>query len=80
VGLALLLVALAALLLAAPALGSSDRVRPNLKGGLQLMEGELSVEPPMQTLMACVDMPLPDSDNDGFPDQNDYYPFDPTRH
>ena len=44
------------------------------------MEGELSVEPPMQTLMACVDMPLPDSDNDGFPDQNDYYPFDPTRH
>ncbi len=41
------------------------------------MEGELS---PIQTLMACVDMPLPDSDNHGFPDQNDYYPFDPTRH
>ena len=38
------------------------------------MEGELS---PIQTLMACVDMPLPDSDNHGFPDQNDYYPFDP---
>ena len=48
--------------------------------GLQLMEGELSIEPPMQTLMACPNMPLPDSDNDGFPDQNDYYPFDPTRH
>ena len=34
----------------------------------------------MRTLMACVDMPLPDSDNHGFPAQNDYYPFDPTRH
>ena len=38
------------------------------------MEGELSVEPPIQTLMACVDMPLPDSDNHGFPDQNGLLP------
>ena len=48
--------------------------------GLQLMDGQLPVEPPMQTLMACPGMPLPDSDNDGYPDENDYYPFDPTRH
>jgi hypothetical protein len=34
----------------------------------------------MKTLMACDGMPLPDSDHDGFPNQIDYYPFDPTRH
>ena len=48
--------------------------------GLKLMEGRLSVEPPMRTIMACDGMPRPDSDHDGFPDENDYYPFDPTRH
>lgn len=48
--------------------------------GLQLMEGRLGVEPPMKTLMACSGMPLPDSDHDGFADENDYYPFDSTRH
>src|SRR5204863_9514427 len=32
--------------------------------GLLLMEGRLSVAPPMQTLMACQGMPLPNSDND----------------
>jgi hypothetical protein len=47
---------------------------------LQLMEGRLPLEPPTRTIMACPDMPLPDSDNDGFADQDDYYPFDPTRH
>jgi hypothetical protein len=48
--------------------------------GLSLMEGRLSVAPPMQTLMACQGMPLPNSDNDGFPDERDHYPFDAARH
>jgi hypothetical protein len=48
--------------------------------GLRLMEGRLRLRPPMKTLMACDGMPLPDTDHDGFPNQSDYYPFDPTRH
>jgi hypothetical protein len=46
---------------------------------IKLMRGELPEEAPTQTLMACEGMPLPDSDGDGVPDQNDYYPTDPTR-
>ena len=34
----------------------------------------------MRTLIACPGMPLPDSDRDGFPDQGDYYPLNPSRH
>jgi hypothetical protein len=34
----------------------------------------------MQTLMTCQGMPLPNSDNDGFPDERDHYPFDAARH
>jgi polysaccharide biosynthesis protein PslG len=48
--------------------------------GLKLMRGELPTEPPTQTLAVCPGMGMPDSDNDGFVDQSDYYPLDPTRH
>ena len=47
--------------------------------GVQLMRGDLSTEPPMATLMACPGMPLPDSDADGTPDEDDYYPLDASR-
>jgi hypothetical protein len=46
---------------------------------IKLMRGELSVEAPAQTLLACEGMPPPDTDGDGVPDERDYYPTDPTR-
>ncbi len=46
---------------------------------VQLMRGVLSEEGPNATLMACPGMPLPDTDGDGVPDQDDYYPLDPSR-
>jgi hypothetical protein len=48
--------------------------------GLRLLRGQLPVEAPTQTLTVCTGMPLPDVDHDGYPDENDYYPLDPTRH
>lgn len=45
----------------------------------KLMRGELATEAPTTTLMACPGMPLPDADRDGVPDENDYYPLDPSR-
>lgn len=47
--------------------------------GVRLMRGELATEPPTATLMACPGMPPPDTDGDGVPDENDYYPLDPAR-
>jgi len=44
-----------------------------------LMRGQLSEEPPTQTIMLCPGMPLPDTDGDGVPDEDDYYPLDPSR-
>jgi cellulase (glycosyl hydrolase family 5) len=66
--------------IANPSTGAPYASATRYSSGLMLMEGELSIEPPMKTIMACPGMPLPDSDNDGFPDENDYYPFDPSRH
>ena len=43
------------------------------------MRGELATEAPTTTLMACPGMPFPDADRDGVPDENDYYPLDPSR-
>jgi len=66
--------------IANPSTGAPYDSADRFSYGLGLMEGRLAVEPPMKTLMACPDMRLPDSDNDGAPDENDYYPFDPARH
>jgi hypothetical protein len=48
--------------------------------GVRLMRGELATEAPRNSLMVCPGMPLPDRDRDGYPDQDDYYPMDATRH
>lgn len=65
--------------IAGPATASPYPSALAYSNSIELMRGELSVEAPTQTLMACEGMPLPDSDGDGVPDQRDYYPTDPTR-
>jgi hypothetical protein len=57
----------------------SPRTETASAHGVHLMRGDLAAEPPMATLMACPGMPLPDSDADGMPDEDDYYPLDPAR-
>jgi hypothetical protein len=66
--------------IASPSTGEPYDSAKRYSYGLRLMQGELAIEPPMRTLMACPGMPLPDSDRDGYPNEHDYYPFDPTRH
>lgn len=48
--------------------------------GVALMRGQLQTEAPRTTIMACGGMAPPDTDGDGYADQNDYYPLDPARH
>jgi hypothetical protein len=66
--------------IANPTTGAPYASAKRFSYGLRLMEGRLRLQPPMKTIMACPNMPLPNADNDGYPDQSDYYPFDPTRH
>ncbi len=65
--------------ISSPTDGSPYETGQAFSDQVHLFEGTGAAPAPRKTIPVC-NRPLPDSDGDGTPDQNDDYPLDPTRH